>query len=130
MDSFRDSFAGHLIRVASGRRLLQYPEERDHTRWKAFIRDNKALETVDTSSDVWLSTLVSQTITREKTRGGSSKSDEDDVEKSKDTTIITWADDNDQGVSVSPEILIGLVVDLWFRIRRIGACSKSSSSAD
>jgi hypothetical protein len=96
MDCFRDSFVSHTIRVISRRRLLQYPEERDPSRWKAYIRDNNALEKVDTVSEIWLSTLVSQTRSQQRSPGSSNASDVGDLEKSKDVTIITWADDNDR----------------------------------
>jgi hypothetical protein len=127
MDCFRDSFIGHTIRVISRRRLLQYPEERDPSRWKAYIRDNNALEKVDTVSEVWLSTLVSQTRSRQRSPGNSNASNDADLEKSKDVTIITWADDNDQGVGVFPKYPSFGLVDSGSRIHKIGACSKSSS---
>ena len=100
MDCFRDSFVGHTIRVVSRRRLLQYPEERDPSRWKAYIRDNNALEKVDTGPEIWLSTLVSQTRSQHRSPGSSNASDDADLENSKDVTIITWAEDYDQGVGV------------------------------
>lgn len=102
MDCFRDSFVGHTIRVISSRRWLQYPEERDPSRWKAYIRDNNALERVDTGSEVWLSTLVSQTRSQHRSPASSNASDDGDLEKSKDVTIISWAEDNDQDVGVFP----------------------------
>jgi hypothetical protein len=124
MDCFRDSFVGHTIRVISRRRLLQYPEERDPSRWKAYIRDNNALEKVDTVSEIWLSTLVSQTRSQQRSPGSSNASDVGDLEKSKDVTIITWADDNDQGVGVFPSIPPSASLTLRAESAKLGLVQK------
>jgi hypothetical protein len=104
--------------------LLQYPEEQDPSRWKAYIRNNNALEKVDTVSEVWLSTLVSQTRSQERPSGSSNASDADDLEKSKDTTIITWADDNDQGVSVISSTPPSALLTLGIESAKLGLVQK------
>lgn len=39
---FRDTVAGQLLRLISGRRLLQYPEERDSSIWQKYLNPDKS----------------------------------------------------------------------------------------
>ncbi len=39
---FRDTVAGHLLRLVTGRRILQYPEERDPSIWEKYLNVQKS----------------------------------------------------------------------------------------
>lgn len=112
MDTIRDSLCGHIIRVLTKRRWLQYPEEEDPTRYTKFYRG-----THEPEEGLWLSTLVSQaTRTSTGTADGASRDLEmlatrttsesgpmatpgsgEQKEKREDVAIVTWHGDNDQG---------------------------------
>ena len=42
LDLLRDSAFGHCVRLVTGRKYLQYPEERDHEIWKKYVSHEKS----------------------------------------------------------------------------------------
>lgn len=46
----RDTAFGHTVRLFSGNRVFQYPEERDTELWKRYVRQNTKPATISDSS--------------------------------------------------------------------------------
>jgi DHA1 family multidrug resistance protein-like MFS transporter len=41
-DLIRDSPFGHIVRLVTGRKYFQYPEEKDHELWKKYVSEEKS----------------------------------------------------------------------------------------
>jgi DHA1 family multidrug resistance protein-like MFS transporter len=41
-DLIRDSPFGHVVRLVTGRKYFQYPEEKDHELWKKYVNEEKS----------------------------------------------------------------------------------------
>jgi DHA1 family multidrug resistance protein-like MFS transporter len=127
----RDTVVGHLLRLATRGKVLQYEEERDSSLWKRYVDKEKSgrmahhgnieeeeeEEAADASddnmqqqqrSDVAERNTTGDTRNSSDTRVGSGDAQRNEVsgvpvdpEKGRDVSIITWFGDNDPEVSPS-----------------------------
>ncbi|KAJ9646055.1 GTPase-activating protein [Knufia peltigerae] len=70
-DLFRDTVAGQLLRLVTGRRILQYPEERDSSIWQKYLNPEKSANMA-----MYGSTEPPSSEKREEVERGESSSDE------------------------------------------------------
>jgi MFS transporter, DHA1 family, multidrug resistance protein len=128
----RDTIVGHLLRLATKRRVLHYEEERDQSLWKRYLDKEKSgrmahhgspeeeekEETGDGSDNstqeqqragVAEGSTTANTRNSEDTQVGSGDAQRNEVsgvridpEKGRDVSIVTWFGDDDPEVCISP----------------------------
>lgn len=113
-DIIRDSVFGHAVRLATGNKYFQYPEERDPEYWKRYINDEKSAE---------LATLgkTRTQLAREQAEKGSEdtpkaeKEEENDLTAAPNDSSSTLTEDNNNQIKrVDPEKGVDTaIVDWW-----------------
>jgi DHA1 family multidrug resistance protein-like MFS transporter len=129
----RDTIVGHLLRLATKRRVLHYEEERDQSLWKRYLDKEKSgrmahhgspeeeerEETGDASDNstqeqqragVAEGNTTATTRNSSDTQVGSGDAQRNEVsgvpvdpEKGRDVSIVTWFGDDDPEVCISPD---------------------------
>jgi MFS transporter, DHA1 family, multidrug resistance protein len=153
-DFLRDTFFGSCVRLASGNRLFQYPEEQDPTIWERYIDAEKSAsmarygkpmppggaeqdqrDAKDPSQQARLrdSRTSSATQVFNETHDALFNGNKRhvDPEKGKDSYIVSWYGDNDPEVSqsLSPHHPSRPNMLTWLhRTLRTGLSQRSSSS--
>ncbi|KAL8744451.1 MAG: hypothetical protein Q9190_003302 [Brigantiaea leucoxantha] len=97
----RDTIVGHLLRLATRGKVLQYAEQKDSSLWKAYLSLEKTKRMADhgnpeqPSSEKMSSEESSRTRTADNQPVNQITGQPIDPEKGRDTNVVEWFDEND-----------------------------------
>ena len=143
LDLLRDSAFGHCVRLVTGGKYLQYPEERDHEIWKKYVSHEKSgyaayhghTHPPEDNAEEALNELTQAHGVRSRERHGSDTTAVGervneasgvrvDPEKGKDVHVIDWYGPDDPQVCLSVPMSRGIVLTIpqnprnWSRGKR------------